>query len=186
MSTTVDREKILSVLADESQIREDPFSTLKEIAYCCSSSGDVDFGTELVLRALHHRGAFAGYEEIINELVRQVGLFPYLEPNELDLQNLIALEYHRAEGMPESTVFHRVQSVVYQQLLDGQNVVLSAPTSFGKSLIVDAVIASNKHKNIVIIVPTLALIDETRRRLGVFASRYKLVSQSSQLAAVKK
>jgi replicative superfamily II helicase len=42
----------------------------------------------------------------------------------------------------DEIVFHRVQAEVYARLMEGENVVLSAPTSFGKSLIIDAVVAS--------------------------------------------
>jgi len=66
-------------------------------------------------------------------------------------------------------------------MVQGHNVVLSAPTSFGKSLVTDAVIASGKFKNILVVVPTIALIDETRRRLGQrFRGRYKIVTHASQ------
>jgi hypothetical protein len=58
--------------------------------------------------------------------------------------------------------------------------VLSAPTSFGKSLIIDALLASGKFDNVVIIVPTIALIDETRRRLSRFRQRYKIITHPSQ------
>ena len=57
-------------------------------------------------------------------------------------------------------VFHRVQAQVYWHLIDGENVILSAPTSFGKSLIIDALIASGKYRRIVLVVPTIAPIDE--------------------------
>ena len=63
--------------------------------------------------------------------------------------------------------------------------VLSAPTSFGKSLIVDALIASGKFKNIVIVVPTISLIDETRRRLSKFKKQFKIVTHSLQSPADK-
>lgn len=42
---------------------------------------------------------------------------------------------------------------------------VSAPTSFGKSFIIDAFIALNRPDTVVIIVPTIALMDETRRRI---------------------
>ena len=59
--------------------------------------------------------------------------------------------------------------------MDGQSVVnFSAPTSFGKSLVIDALIASGRYPNIVIIVPTIALIDETRRRLSRFRGTHKI------------
>lgn len=62
----------------------------------------------------------------------------------------------------------------------GRSVVLSAPTSFGKSLIIDAVIASRRHRNIVVVVPTLALADETRRRMLKFRDHYKVITHLSQ------
>jgi len=77
-------------------------------------------------------------------------------------------------------VFHREQAEIYRDLLTGQSVVLSAPTSFGKSLIIDALVATYEFQTIVIIVPTIALIDETRRRLVRFRDRYKVVTHNSQ------
>ena len=57
---------------------------------------------------------------------------------------------------------------------------MSAPTSFGKSLIIDAVISTRLFKNIVIIVPTIALIDETRKRLNSFSNYYKIITHPTQ------
>jgi hypothetical protein len=62
-------------------------------------------------------------------------------------------------------------------------VILSAPTSFGKSRIIDALIGSGRFTNVAIIVPTLALIDETRRRLSQFAGRFKVITHPTQLDA---
>jgi len=77
-------------------------------------------------------------------------------------------------------VFHRVQAQVYWRLIDGENVILSAPTSFGKSLVIDALIASGRFGRIALVVPTIALIDETRKRLSRFAEAYKIVTHASQ------
>ncbi len=82
-------------------------------------------------------------------------------------------------------MFHREQGEVYQRLLSGESLILSAPTSFGKSRVIDAVIASGKFSNIAIIVPTLALIDETRRRLAGFSSDYKIVTHLSQKPSIR-
>lgn len=65
----------------------------------------------------------------------------------------------------------------------GDNIVISAPTSFGKSLIIDAIVATKKHKNIAVIVPTIALIDETRKRLSKFKREYKVITHPSQESA---
>jgi hypothetical protein len=61
--------------------------------------------------------------------------------------------------------FHREQIAVLNDLLAGRNVILSAPTSFGKSLLIDALLATGRYKRIAIVLPTIALLDEFRRRL---------------------
>jgi hypothetical protein len=112
-----------------------------------------------------------------------MGLFPYVDTELLEGKDLIAYEYHRPLDLDDDTIFHHAQAHVYQRLLDGENVILSAPTSFGKSLIIDALIASGRYRDIVIVVPTLALIDETRRRLYRFSDKYKIVTHVSQALA---
>lgn len=156
----------------------DRFQIIKEVAILVAT--DQIVGQEFVLRLLARIKDFQGMEPMIYSLVRQVGLFPYLEEENLSLKDTIAYEVHRPSGFKENIVFHHAQAEVYYTLLRGENVVLSAPTSFGKSLIIDSIIASQKHSNIFIIVPTIALIDETRKRLSKFKDSYKIITHPSQ------
>ncbi|QCB98560.1 DEAD/DEAH box helicase [Arthrobacter sp. PAMC25564] len=136
----------------------------------------------MVIRALDRSGDFTNEMPLLLSLARDQGLFPYIEnldTNYLPLPDLIALEMHRPDDMGK-VVFHRVQAEVYRKLLSGENVLLSAPTSFGKTLVMDAIIATRRHDNIVIIVPTLALIDEIRRRLSVQFPDYKVITHPGQ------
>src|SRR5690606_37291500 len=55
-------------------------------------------------------------------------------------------------------------------------------TSLGKSLVVAAVLAQRCFKKVVIIVPTIALIDETRRRLVQRFKEFNLITYPSQEA----
>src|SRR5690606_11742605 len=98
--------------------------------------------------------AFGSAREILDAAVRELGLFPYLQPGSLSTQDLIAYEFHRPRGLPR-VAFHRAQARVFRDLMRGENVVLSAPTSFGKSLLIDAIVASGQYQQIVIVVPTL-------------------------------
>ena len=180
-------EELKSQLAERESIARDPFALLKEITLLFNRRSDgtsrsEDLCRDVVFRALEHREAFAGYRPILDDLVRELGLFPYLEEGTLSLMDSIAYEYHRPLPFGEPMVFHREQAEVYRRLLDGDNIILSAPTSFGKSRVIDAVIASGRFKNIVVVVPTIALIDETRRRLSRFAPDFKVVTQVSQTA----
>lgn len=135
---------------------------------------------ELLVRVLEHKDAFAAFAPIVQTLLRNVGLFPYLDAPAAGVAAQIATETHRPDAMPEEVVFTTKQAEVYRELMAGRNVILSAPTSFGKSLIIDAMVASGRHRNIVVVVPTLALVDETRRRLMRFRNQYKVITHLSQ------
>jgi hypothetical protein len=136
---------------------------------------------EICIRMVEHRDALGGQAALLDAMLRRLGLFPYIDIEGAGVRDLLAIEAHRPLDLPdEDLIFHRVQAEVYRRLLDGENVVLSAPTSFGKSLVIDALIASGNYRNIVVVVPTIALIDETRRRLSRFSPEYKLITHVSQ------
>ncbi|MCX7507649.1 DEAD/DEAH box helicase [Delftia tsuruhatensis] len=161
----------------------DPFKFLADLSAFTSLADEDDKlqeARDILIRVLEDSAKFKGYEAIIQTLLRNVGLFPYLDFKNVDAADQLAAEAHRPEAMPENIVFTAKQAEVYRELMAGRSVVLSAPTSFGKSLIIDAVIASNKYHSIVVVVPTLALVDETRRRLLKFRDRYKIITHLSQ------
>lgn len=159
------------------------FQLLQAIAQISADPERHSLAQELIIRALERADAFTGYSELLYALVRRHGLFPYLDPDQLDLSDLFAYEVHRPVDLDDgSIVFHRIQALVYRRLLEGQSVILSAPTSFGKSLVIDAIVATGRLANIVVIVPTIALMDETRRRLARFRT-YKLITHPSQVLA---
>ena len=157
---------------------EDPFALLANVATLTNVVGRTPEVRDLIIRLLERSEEFSSAMPVLVSLARDHGLFPYLDVEALSLPDLIAYEMHRPAGMP-GVVFHRMQGQVYRELMTGRSVVLSAPTSFGKSLIVDALIASGNYKNVAIIVPTIALIDETRRRLSRFKG-FKIITHPGQ------
>ena len=120
------------------------------------------------------------YSPLINHLIRESGLFPYLDPDTSSWQDRFIFESFKVDiGQETHITLHSEQSLVLKHLLDGDNLAISAPTSFGKSLIIDAYIAIKKPNNVLIMVPTIALTDETRRRLSKkFSAEYKIVTTS--------
>lgn len=174
-------DQIRKGLSDPQFLSGNIFQLLRSLCALHNQDENKSIFQELVLRALDKREAFDKYAEILNSLVREVGLFPYLNPEELGFADRLAYEYHRPLHMEEQDiVFHRPQAYVYRELMQGRSVILSAPPSFGKSLIIDAIVASGKFKNILIIVPTIALIDETRRRLSSLNTPYKIITHVFQ------
>jgi hypothetical protein len=177
-------DETLHALAAPARTPAQAFTILQSIARMLGDKPDDPAAQSLLIRALEHREDFGGCSPLLNALLRETGLYPYAEPNELSARDRLAFEFHRPEGRlaDAGMVFHRVQAQVYWRLVDGENVILSAPTSFGKSLVIDALIASGKYKRIALVVPTIALIDETRKRLSRFADVYKIVTHASQPA----
>lgn len=121
------------------------------------------------------------YTPLINSLIRQTGLFPYMNLETSNWQERFVYEAFKTEtGDSEPIALHREQSLLLKTLLEGSDLAVSAPTSFGKSFVIDAFIHLKKPKNILIIVPTIALTDETRRRLTrKFSGSYKIITTSN-------
>lgn len=128
----------------------------------------------------YHQKKKIPYSELINHLIRQTGLYPYLDIDTASWQDRFIHEVFKVNtGESEPLTLHREQSSLLKNLLNGISIAVSAPTSFGKSFVIDAFIALKKPKNVVIIVPTIALTDETRRRLyKKFARDYKIITTS--------
>jgi hypothetical protein len=185
MAEHMNFEGIRSLLRSPEAIRDQAFSILHSMSCLSAVPEETEHAHELVLRALEHSDQFGRAQPVLAALARSAGLFPYLREDTLSLKDSLAYEFHRPVNMRDDFVFHRKQAEVFRRLLGGESIVLSAPTSFGKSRIVDAIIASEKFTTIVIIVPTLALIDETRRRLSSFSDRYKIVAHLTQKPADK-
>ena len=170
---------------------ENPFKLLRDVAhaYALATAGAIDrsdrallTARELVIRLLAHRDRLGSAVALHDALVARLGLYAYLTETRLKGPELLAYEMHRPLGdFGEEMVWHRTQAVAYAHLLDGKSVILSAPTSFGKSRVIDGLVATGRYTDLLIIVPTVALIDEARRRLTRLAGDgYKVVTHSSQ------
>lgn len=60
---------------------------------------------------------------------------------------------------------HPEQMRVLNLIKDNKDLIFSAPTSFGKTFVVFEYIAREQPKNVVLIVPTLALVDEYKQKI---------------------
>lgn len=165
---------------------ESRIDLLSELSLIVNKSDPEWEGRDLVIRALDKFSLFDEVEQsLLLSLVRAVGLFPYISEHldAVSYSDRLAVEMHRVNGVEEGLVFHRLQAHVFSLLMQGRNVVLSASTSVGKSLVIDAVLAQSNFRKVVLIVPTIALIDETRRRLTKrFRSRCNVITHTSQRA----
>lgn len=67
--------------------------------------------------------------------------------------------------LDESISLHPEQQKILNEIERNQALIVSAPTSFGKTFCIFEYIAKYKPKNVVLIVPTLALVDEYRKKI---------------------
>lgn len=125
-------------------------------------------------------------KEIWIDLIGRAGFYPYFmdkvksqERVHLSVQTQIKTEFFKSDYLP-NVYFHEQQKEIEQALSNGENVAVSAPTSFGKSLLIEEIVARRKFNNILIIQPTLALIDETRKKLSHYKDFYNLIINTRQ------
>ncbi|WP_298033996.1 DEAD/DEAH box helicase [uncultured Dysosmobacter sp.] len=122
------------------------------------------------------------------DLIEAVGFYPYIEKYKMTLTDLdarIRREYHKSDYISNKSL-HSKQKELSDLVLSKRNVIVSAPTSFGKSLLIEEIVASGIYTNIVIIQPTLALLDETRIKLKHYSNQYKIIVRTSQQASTEK
>ena len=103
-------ESIRNLLLSGNWTTKDSFELFKNLSVVVNDTELENEGRELVIRTLEYEHLLNEKEkEILYSLVRTVGLFPYLNPDVLSLQDLLAYEFHRPFNMSEEIVFHSVQ-----------------------------------------------------------------------------
>lgn len=139
---------------------------------------------KIIIHVLDRWSSFPSETQSLwTDLVEAAGFYPYLYRHDNDMQLTSLSDEVRANSHLSSylpVALHSDQKKLLKWLLDGKNMVVSAPTSFGKSLLIEELVASKKYRNIVIIQPTLALLDETRLKLKKYSDSYKIIVRTSQ------
>ncbi len=154
----IEFQEIMSV--SELESIEDSFNLAKYV----SSKVDDEEARKIIIHVLEiWDNVNAQSKSIWLDLIERAGFYPYLsnkDQSSLGIQAKIRKQWYKSNHL-EGVFFHAKQKIIEQKIYKGRNVAVSAPTSFGKSLLIEEIVAQNKFNNILIIQPTLALIDET-------------------------
>src|SRR5689334_13708737 len=106
-------------------------------------TGDIDDPVILgvvprLAELIENRPELASFAEAFSALARSTGLWNYIDESAADARDELAAEI---ATIPElGIVLHREQLAALNTLLAGENLILSAPTSFGKSILIDALL----------------------------------------------
>lgn len=176
-------QEMRNALLDSNLTSDEIFGLTRGIAYFFQSpQSDNLEALDLVIRLVDKRSLFEsrlnGVGAMIDAISREAGLFPYIEGRG-KWHDELALGLVRAQGL-EGITFHIEQASVFSKLAHGKSIILSAPTSFGKSLLIDALIALKGPHVVVAVVPTIALLDEFRRRMARRFPNYDIITTSAE------
>lgn len=179
-------EILLEIQDKESFDFEETFEVYKKCSQLIID--DETSAQKVIVNILEEKRKFEpSLNNVLTDLIEAVGFYPYLAKENLQLDStdsLIRQVYHHSNNLDK--FLHEDQKHLLSLLNSEKNVVVSAPTSFGKSLLIEEFVASNKFRNIIIIQPTLALLDETRRKLKKYDENYKIIVRTSQEPSLKK
>jgi helicase len=94
------------------------------------------------------------YDEMLSNKFQSYG-------NDITVSNfdLIGEEFYKTEK--SNSILTRDQKKLFDDFQKYRRLIVSAPTSFGKSRIVQEIVIHNSYKNILIVLPTIALLNET-------------------------
>jgi hypothetical protein len=131
------------------------------------------------------REELTSFREVFSALARSLGLWNYIDREFADLRDGFVAD--TAEIPDLNIVLHREQQSALNSLLAGNNLVLSAPTSFGKSILIDALLLEDRFRRVAIVLPTIALLDEFRRRLiRQFGGAFDILMHHSETSESEK
>lgn len=130
---------------------------------------DIQYYREEYIKRLENSENKTEYAENNADALYALGLTMYSNvfSFESTLFNSFSVSY-----LDENISLHPEQLKVIELIEANRGLIFSAPTSFGKTFVIFEYIAKVKPQNVVLVVPTLALIDEYKRKI---INQYKSV-----------
>ena len=123
---------------------------------------DIQHYREQVIKEINAAENKTQYIEKNAEAIYALGLTMY--SNVYSLDSAIYNGFSLSE-LDERISLHPEQIQVLERIEKNRGLIFSAPTSFGKTFVIFEYIARFRPKNVVLVVPTLALIDEYKRKI---------------------
>lgn len=142
-------ELIIDLKSKDSFSSDETFDLYKS----CSKliCNNLKSGQELLVNILDNKQKLdTAYDQILADLIESVGFYPYLEKEGMELESTSALirkAYHGSDFLVNK-YFHGDQKYLLDLLKTNKNVIVSAPTSFGKSLLIEEIVASKVFNNV--------------------------------------
>ena len=123
---------------------------------------DVQVHREKYIRALDQRTDKTDFAKSNADSLYSLGLTMYSQNYSFES---IIYNAFASSALDDRIALHPEQRKVLKLIEENHGLIFSAPTSFGKTFVVFEYICRTRPKNVVMIVPTLALIDEYKQKI---------------------
>ncbi|KJD33985.1 hypothetical protein PK35_04410 [Tamlana nanhaiensis] len=164
---------LVEKLRNENELDFQEYKLLLEGTYSLLNSKDED-SYNLGLYSICHVCEFLPNDnfllQILNDCIVSSRIFlykemlPILEGVKESFLDLYIKSFYTLET---GTILTKDQKKILSLFNEHKKIIISAPTSFGKSRIIEEIIINNDYHNIAIILPTIALLSETYLRFNV-------------------
>src|SRR3989338_8818910 len=117
-------ETLGSSVGDASFVRDHGFQLLQGLASAAAQPELEEKCREVALRLVENRESLGSLTPPYESLLRNLGLYPFIDRTRVGAAENLAIEVHRPIGLDADIIFHQKQAEVYWELLDGRNVIL--------------------------------------------------------------
>jgi late competence protein required for DNA uptake (superfamily II DNA/RNA helicase) len=171
------------------------YKNLLEATYHLLSSKEDDF-YNIGLFSICHICEFPPKEifllQLLNDCIVSSRVFLYKEmlPEQIIVKHsFLDLYVKEFYTLDTGTILTKDQKKLINLFNKHKRLIVSAPTSFGKSRIIEEIIIQNKYSNIAIILPTIALLSETYLRFNInsfIKGKYNLINSLGLAETISK
>lgn len=185
---------LLRKVKQNNELSKHEYKLILEIAYNLLTSEEESYynmGLSIICHVAESKPEDAFIHQLLFDCIIESRVFLYHEMyQKIDEKYLKSISYGTLDQFAKSfytlrtgTVLTRDQKRLFEDFQKYKRLVVSAPTSFGKSRIISEIIMQASYNNIAIILPTIALLNETYltlRKNPIIKEQYNIINTLTQ------
>jgi helicase len=188
--------KLLDALKENKVLPFNDFKNLLEIGhslleYQSNDAESYNIALSIICHSAEYLPESSFLRQLLNDCIAASRVFLYndmvVNKNETYLASVQPCIFNTFSEayytLDTQTILTKEQKLLFNIFREKRRIIVSAPTSFGKSRIVQEIISDNNYKNIAIVLPTIALLNETYSKFkeNKLLASYKLINSINNI-----